>query len=179
MKTILWLVGAPGVGKTTLARRFIPLLSRVHPSPKWTVGRGVVAAGHYTGGTFDGADTVPYNGVKVALTFWQATLALQANLTLLDGDRFSSAGVLQFFRELPFGASLRCACAYLALPVEVAEARRQARGGGQNPAWVKGRQTKSLRFFEMFPEEARVSLDARMSSEALAVRLKSFLGGAP
>jgi ABC-type Mn2+/Zn2+ transport system ATPase subunit len=75
MATIVWLIGAPGAGKTTLIR---DLLQAAKPStvvtihkPKWTLVNGVlVLAGHYTGETFDGADRVAYNGVNAALDYW-------------------------------------------------------------------------------------------------------------
>lgn len=151
--TVLWVVGEPGVGKTTLTRLFLEPNSRLLAKPKWTIGGSIVAAGHYTGGAFDGADTVPYNGAKAALECWSELLRPTVFLTLFDGDRFSNANTRAFFDT--YGKSHRQRCILLSAPAEVALARRVARGTTQNPTWVLGRTTKSRNFFETFAPEDR------------------------
>lgn len=158
---VLWVVGEPGAGKTVLCRQILQTAGQpfqLLPQPKWTRAGRYVAAGHYNGERFEGADRVPYNGVRDALEAWREVLCKQGapTLTLFDGDRFSHGAVVQFFTALP----VRLGCALLDTPAEVAEQRRLARGSKQNPAWVRGRRTKAMRFFEAFPgDRARLPLD--------------------
>ena len=131
---VTFLVGSPGSGKTTLVRHLLGDLSACYliPKPKWTVGENLVAAGHYTGATFDGADTVPYSGVKEALAFWDAQLSIKP-WTVLDGDRFSYVGCADEFRAL--GA--RVLCVRLACTDFILAERREFRGSNQNATWLK------------------------------------------
>jgi len=150
----LWLVGAPGVGKTAVARSILGMYGAytLHPSPKWTIGDGVVAAGHYTGSAFDGADTVPYSGAKAALDYWRAHLLQSARLTIFDGDRFSDAGC--FERVLATDVSVRIVL--LTASEDVLGARRSMRGSTQSVTWMKGRATKAARFARLDPGALRM-----------------------
>jgi hypothetical protein len=155
--TVLWIVGEPGVGKTTLARGLLEPDSRLIAKPKWTVGPTVCAAGHYTGATFDGGDTVAYNGAAACLDFWRERLQGH-RLTILDGDRFSNGKVVAWFREHAPYAKLMCA--YLDAPAGVAAARRAARGSKQNESWIAGRATKAHRFMGQFAHSVCGIFDA-------------------
>jgi hypothetical protein len=179
MSAVLWLVGEPGAGKTTLARQIIEVPSKMTAKPKWTIGSKVVAAGHYTGGKFDGADTVPYNGAKEALAFWREMLAHKAELTLLDGDRFSNATAVEFFKSyVGPGGRPRLLCVLLKPSAELAAERRKLRGSDQNETWLKGRVTKANNFYEGFPADDRATLHANFTDtpEHLAFLLRTFLG---
>jgi hypothetical protein len=141
---VLFLVGAPGVGKTTLVRGLLGSEPRLVLKPKWTLsGTDICAGGHYTGAAFDGADTIAYNGARAAFEYWVENLRGYP-LTILDGDRFSNANALSWWVDA--GADI--CCAHLTLPESRAQQRRDARGTTQNPTWVKGRATKAARFAE-------------------------------
>ncbi len=179
MRTVVWIVGEPGIGKTTLARAILGPLDALAlvPKPKWTLARDgrLVAAGHYSGETFDGADMVPYNGAVEAIAYWARHLAPKAEVTLLDGDRFSHAGAKAAFGAVPGGA--RLVCLHILGPAALAAERRAARGSDQNASWLKGRVTKAQRFADSFPTEARWHASAHDTPEgALANGLRAFLG---
>jgi energy-coupling factor transporter ATP-binding protein EcfA2 len=145
----VFLVGPPGSGKTSAVRSLLgigvphappPLLVQ---KPKWTLvpSAGIYAAGHYTGATFDGADTVPYNGVDACLAYWEERVVPSGGLTIFDGDRFSHDGALERVAR-----SARVQVIRLEIDPGALAARRAARGAVQNAAWVRGRETKARRF---------------------------------
>lgn len=164
-RTILFIVGAAGVGKTTLVRGLLgfnitpeslakakqvgvlqpPMNLSLVEKPKWTVvGKGgLVAAGHYNGLTFDGGDTVPYNGAQAALEFWERELAPKAELSIFDGDRFSNDKARQWLRA----RSDRMLHLLLTGNPNDLAARRADRGSDQNQTWLRGRETKAQNFY--------------------------------
>ncbi len=154
---VLYVLGEPGVGKTTAVRFLLrdarnregPPVEPVYtdrPDPKWTTVRDVSAAGHYKGEPFDGADTIPYNGARVALEYWRDKIAPVARYTILDGARFATRPSLAFLREC--GALI---IGFHLISNGAAEARRLARATAagtrlQNASWVKGAASGAANF---------------------------------
>lgn len=165
MDTVLWVVGAPGVGKTTAVRALlVPFERTIIKSPKWTLAGPIAAAGHYTGETFDGADTVPYNGAADCLAAWKNLLRKKAKLTVFDGDRFSNKASLEFFQNLHTKPLI--VCAYIKASGDTLQKRRDARGSNQNATWLKGRATKAERFAGLFTNI--IEIDGERSSTMVA-----------
>lgn len=155
----MFVVGAPGVGKTTLVRGLLgdSLLFTDPPEPKWTVaakpgnrsaeGRVIaVAAGWYKGETFDGGDTVPYSGARAAIDFWAEALLPLTPLTILDGARFSTAPSLARIREVATSVGGAVTGVHLVAADADLVARRAARGSSQAPSWIKGATTQARNF---------------------------------
>lgn len=170
-KRVLWVLGEPGVGKTTLVRELTKGLTfSFVENPKWTLAEGIALAGHYKGGTFDGADTVPYNGVEAAMKYWEDHLLNTSDLTVLDGDRFSHDGARQFF-----SAKASVFAVLLSAQEELAASRRKERGSNQSAAWIAGRKTKSARFFGGFPDSRALKVDASLPSSKIAELVRDLL----
>lgn len=167
----LFIVGEPGAGKTTLARSLMGTGTLIlHPKPKWTLSYdsdAFTAAGHYRGDTFDGADTVGYNGVEDALAFWEANL-LSRRVTIFDGDRFSHAKALTRINK-----SATVLCVQL-LGGEIVAARRRARSV-QNETWVKGRITKAANFAGLFASRELIVVNAALRPEQVWALASTFL----
>lgn len=146
----LYVIGAPGVGKTTFVRTLIGPGAGIITKPKWTVsadGR-VLAAGHYTGGTFDGADTVAYNGVGAAL---DDLAARDHDFVIFDGDRFSYAAAAA--RVASMATAVRTV--HLIASDATLARQRAARGTAQDEKWLRGRMTKVRNFAEVVPGRVR------------------------
>jgi GTPase SAR1 family protein len=145
--TILWIVGEPGVGKTTIARQLLESYGprgQEYVTPKWTRFGNVAAAGWWRGGSFDGTDTLPISHIKLALPFYLN--CIPCDLAVLDGDKLANQGVVNVATE----AGCRIICFHLTGP-SLAIQRRIARGTVQRQSWVDGRRTKAQSFYNKFP----------------------------
>ena len=141
MTLAIFILGAPGIGKTTLVREFLAgeQLTFVE-KPKWTLASDFCAAGHYKGTTFDGGDTVPYTGAADALEYWSANL-LHLPYVIFDGDRFSTRPSLEIVSE-----HAQVIGFHLHADDNLLDDRREERMSNQNETWMRGRVTKARNF---------------------------------
>jgi hypothetical protein len=167
----MWVVGEPGVGKTTLVRRILERAGarteRVD-NPKFDVYGDVVCAGHYNGDRFDGADTLAIHQIKPALALW-AERFRQKPLTIFDGDKLSNLNAVRFIREM--SPDTRAVCVWLTDRPDIVAARRLARGTVQDPKWVAGRATKAANFAACFP--SRLWIEGAVTEERFAKVLQA------
>ena len=153
---VLWVVGEPGVGKTTFCRK---LLASYGPAgacaDNWTqFGADCAAVGSWTGAKFDGGDTVPPSRILPALNVY-AREHLGRSLVLFDGDKFASRTAVDFVRHTVRTNMVgrRLVCLHIVGPSSAASGRAMRVAAGakpQNESWVRGRATKSSRFAERF-----------------------------
>jgi hypothetical protein len=161
---VVWIVGEPGVGKTTLSRALLKEFGgepREIAKPKFTLfGDVVAAAGHWRGTTFDGADTLPISDIKPAIMYISEAL-MDREMVLLDGDKLANAGAVEALEDV----GCKPVCFFLANP-HLAVERRLKRGTNQNAVWVRGRRTKASNFYDRFPGYKQL-LDPATDTEIL------------
>lgn len=154
---IVFVVGAPGVGKTTLLEGLLDSFDTfTHPAPKWTLSPPFALVGHY-GQTFGGGDTLGYTQGGEAVDYLFNTLKPNDDYWyfFLDGDRMSSQTILSQVEQ----AGVKPFCLLLTATDEALEKRCSQRGSNQNPTWAKGRKTKALNFAAKFPLSRKLEID--------------------
>jgi hypothetical protein len=161
MRPALYLLGAPGVGKSTALAAWLSLHAlRPLPVPvrlygKLTAHRLADDHGEVTGlylGThreyFPGTDALSM-GVAPDAYAWAHSLASQDQFSgpfgpiVGEGARL---GIERFLRAL--SASTDLTVALLTAEPEMLTARRLARGSTQAPSWMAGAETRARRAFE-------------------------------
>lgn len=153
---LTYVVGEPGVGKTTLLRALRGNLLGVETSKPFAhvlyESIGAVELGR-TEGTFAGTDRLSMN-VQPKVLEW-ASMPEYGDV-FGEGDRLANAKFFQGMKDLGY----EMAIIHLRNP-ELAHRRRYRRnldlGTRQDPTWVRGRQTKVQR---LASEWCNVQLDA-------------------
>jgi hypothetical protein len=173
MKTLVYIFGQPGSGKTTLMRAICASGSHLydadspvrHRAFMWKQGTFSVLGADAA--PFGGTDTLSYTAVGDSPRWLKALSACSAGgLVFAEGDRLAN---LRFFDE---AAKLyRLLAFYLDCDDSMAGGRRARRAKQhglslQSESWVKGRVTKHANLASK--HEATVPLDARLKPEKLA-----------
>lgn len=160
----MYLIGAPGSGKTTLAEAVfdgIPFTSETEPIAHQKFPGGVALG--LPRESFGGTDSLPMN-VQPKVVAWIRTGELGS--VFGEGDRLANDKFFRICRLM----GVRLTVAYLWVPANVGKERRKARGSKQNPSWVKGRISKAHRLFGSW---GTISLDGRKPVDELAGILRT------
>lgn len=150
---LLYLVGAPGVGKSTTMRALTAGCDRVYrPRPLHhdllcdrDAQPVAVELGRQRPG-FPGTDTLPLNVAPTAAA-WVAQRP--APLLLAEGDRLAHIGFLQAAEQAGYSINV----VYLWADPTTVDGRCAARGSNQNEAWRRGRATKAGRLADWCAEQ--------------------------
>ena len=141
MHYAIFVVGPPGVGKTTalrelLGEKFSTISIKENGAVKFTVNDQLCFAGHYGVGTFDGSDTVPMHGASHCLDWWEENILPKSiyKATIFDGDRFSTLPCKTRLENID---NVKVYCVYLGPSQEVLDKRRKSRGSNQDPVWLR------------------------------------------
>ncbi len=159
---LLYLLGVPGVGKSTLMARLVQgkrRRVRLDPFAHTVYEDGLVQLGRERA-DFSGTDSLSMSVMPKAIA------ALEAGAwprIVAEGDRLASAKYFQAAED----AGYSLVVVLLEAPEEVCAERRAERGSAQDPSWMAGRRTKVARLAEW----VTLWLDAREPVELLAEQL--------
>lgn len=150
MKELLYVIGEPGSGKSTLVEALTdgyqpveidkPFAMRVYA----TEPRNVAEFGRRRDG-FSGTDALSMS-VQPNVEAWLRHTPVA--YALAEGDRLANP---KFFDRVR-AEGWKLVIARLYVKPRTAAARRQARGGRQDAAWVRSRQTKVEKLAALYPE---------------------------
>ena len=159
----LYIIGEPGVGKSTLVEhltRDLPFEETDSPFPMRVYDCGVTELGRRRP-EFSGTDAL---GMAVQPKVEAYLEGMKPGLLLAEGDRLANE---KFFVALQrFGYQLHVVAL---IGMGAAAKRRLERGSKQDVSWLRGRQTKVRNLIESW---ATAGLDATQPVEELAAALE-------
>lgn len=176
MKTLVYIFGQPGSGKTTLMRELCsgaaclyeandPIRHRCYKKEK----QGFIVLGG-DAGVFAGTDTLSYTAIESA-PVWLSKLSQEprVDLVLAEGDRLANDKFFEVTRTL-----FNLLPIYLECEDSEASKRRKQRARFHNLAeqshtWVKGRVTKHRLLASRNPDTIRLSSKVSPSDLAMTV----------
>lgn len=165
MKQLLYLIGVPGSGKTTLTNATFagtdPVLRTDAPVPHMEYAPGRVQLGLPREG-HGGTDAL---SMSIAPKVVEQLREGDWEYVFAEGDRLASES---FFRQaIEAGWDLRVV--WLLTDLGEAARRRQERGSTQNEGWIKGRTTK---VYNLGRRYAAVTLDGSLPMDSLVRMLQ-------
>jgi hypothetical protein len=181
MKTI-YIIGAPGSGKTSLATSFKLTWGRSTEIAKpfahemfYFGARFNVSLGK-NNPPFSGTDTLSNTVINLVTKVYPSWKAMgQVETILGEGDRLATDSMMNLAKE-----HSDLFLFYLDTPEELANERRTKRAEAhklklQNPSWVKGRKTKHERLAERF---GAFQLDGTHETAELVAQIHTKIGEA-
>lgn len=178
VKTI-YILGAPGSGKTTLANEIkkpwgnFQLVDKPFAHEFYSVENKFRISLGKTKPPFSGTDTLSNSVINLVEELYPCwTKSNQVEIVIGEGDRLAIERMMNIARS--FGELFLF---YLDTPEEISESRRQTRARAnnfklQNPSWVKGRKTKHL---NLAKRSEAVWLDGSRPIEELVQQIQDKL----
>lgn len=170
-RLLLYLVGPPGVGKSTVMAELTSRCGReqsLQPFAHDVLVRQDREVGVELGrrrASFSGTDAL---GMSVQPRAVEWIASRPHRLVLGEGARLGTVGFLTAART----AGYRVLLVHLSAPEDVLERRRALRGSRQSPSWMQGAETRAQRLAD------RMALDAdvhRISGNAPAADLAEHI----
>jgi hypothetical protein len=165
--SLLYVVGSPGVGKSTFVAALtagLPILEQRTQPFAHIVYPGAIQLGTARDGGFPGTDALSMSVIS-RVEPWLHTHP--APVLLGEGDRLATGRFFAACRAAGYALTLL----YLSAPESIVSARRWFRGSRQNPSWVQGRTTKAARLAEQY---GALVLDATQPVDALVAQVRAL-----
>ncbi|MEN6368728.1 MAG: P-loop-containing protein [Thermotogota bacterium] len=166
MKYLVYLLGEPGAGKSTVAEclfRGVPSEAKAEPFAHIIHPRGIELGARRE--SFSGTDALPMNVQPKVIPMMNDA---DSELFFAEGDRLANE---KFFMACAF-ARIRIVPFLLKVPHGLAAQRRQARGSNQDPKWIRGRVSKVENLWRDYGATAR-ELDGRLTPEEIVAKMRS------
>ena len=180
MNHLTYVIGVPGSGKSTAMAAATASLEASPRNPKGSPAH-VLYLDHYLevkavqlGGLrekFSGTDALSMSVQPLAISWLSET---QWPYLVAEGDRLNNHS----FYVAAMRAGYRVEIAWLDLPDEVAQQRREARGSRQDAQWLAGRVTKVKNIVGAMRDKV-TRIDATQAPGVVAQQLRLFRGFAP
>jgi GTPase SAR1 family protein len=160
---LLYIIGQPGVGKSTLTEALVRGRRRrvkQEPFTHTLYEGGLVQLGRERSNGFSGTDALSLSAATNAI----ALLEARWPRLIAEGDRLATGKFFDAARKIGYNVDV----VLLEAPAFVLTKRRQERGSEQNEAWARGRETK----IKNLDPWVTIRLDATLPVEELTASLR-------